>query len=78
MNDVIQATGIGRLVEIIESYESDTFNAQDLGSDEAAAMALRLFDRFCRILSEGGTIICDGVMLSHLLDEVRERDHRNG
>jgi hypothetical protein len=62
------------LANIIIGYESDTFSAigAALTPSDAHAMATLLFNRFCKIVAEGGALRCDGDVLSSLLDEVRE------
>lgn len=64
------------LANIILEYESDTFSAIDseLTPTDAQAMATLLFNRFCKVVAEGGLLRCDGDVLSDLLDDIRDED----
>ncbi len=63
-----------RIANIILEYESDTFNAFELGvtPQDAHDMAALLFDRLCKVVDEGGTLRCDGDVLAELFDTVRD------
>lgn len=63
-----------KVANIILEYESDTFSAIDMAVTpaEAHAMAGLLFERFCKVVAESGTFRCDGDVLAHYLDEVRD------
>lgn len=65
-----------KLATIILEYESDTFSAigSALTPTDAHAIALVLFDRLCKVVAEGGTLRCDGDVLSDILDEMRPND----
>lgn len=62
------------LYQIILDYESDTFSAQAEGvtAAEARSMAALLEERFVRVVQEGGIFISDGIVLSDLLEQIRE------
>jgi hypothetical protein len=67
-----------RLILIIQTYESDTFNARALHVQrhEAEAIAQKLFDRLCEIVEEGGQMFCSGDRLAAILTAVREENRQ--
>ena len=64
------------LANILLEYESDTFSAVSfaLTPADASAMATVLFNRFCKAVAESGQFSCDGVVLSNILDDIRDDD----
>lgn len=63
-----------RIAHIILAYESDTFSASALNvtRKEARMMAAKFFERLCGVVEEGGTLRSDGVVLSDMLDDIRD------
>jgi hypothetical protein len=64
------------LINLILSYESDTFNAVALGvtAQEAEMIARSLFMDLCNVVEQGGHIWCDGLLLASRLEDFREED----